>query len=335
MMSGHRIIRFAAAARLTSAIVALLAVCMPAVALARELTLVRFVYDWPVADFGMVPVVVGQAMGFYEHRGLKVDVLLPPDAQTTARMLATARADIGFEATTDLIFAANQGVPVLAIANFTQSNSWCLIGRPGEPIDITRLKGKAIGNFADSWTKAMMGFVLQKARLRDSDVQEIIAQGDDIPLLLTKKIDIATNAAAYGVAQIVSTQHQQPTLACNAAIGVPNIPVWAFTAAPAWLGMNGATAKAWLAATADAIDWSIAHPQEAARIFTQSYPSSGSLDYNIVGWGYTAGLMKGPHGYFRQTDAQWTELANALRNIGQIPAVKAPAAYFTNAYLPE
>jgi ABC-type nitrate/sulfonate/bicarbonate transport system substrate-binding protein len=307
----------------------------PAPARSADLTTVRFVYDWPVADFGMVPVVVGQEKGFYKNHGLKVDVLFPPDAQTTVRMLATSRADIGFEATTDLVFAANQGVPVLAIANFTQSNSWCLIGRPGEPIKMTDLRGKSIGNFTDSWTKAMMGFVLKKAKLQEGDVQLIIAQDDDIPLLLTKKIDIATNAAAYGVAEIVNATHQQPTLACNDAIGVPNIPVWAFTASQAWLKSNGATAKAWLAATRDAIEWSVAHPEDAAKIFAQAYPSTGGVNYNIIGWSYTAGLMKGPNGYFKQTDAQWILLSDALRGIGQISAVKAPSAYYTNAYLPE
>ncbi|GAB0116866.1 ABC transporter substrate-binding protein [Acidisoma sp. 7E03] len=301
---------------------------------AADLTTVRFVYDWPVADFDMVPIVVGQERGFYEKHGLKVDVLFPPDAQTTARMLATKRADIGFEATTDLVFAANQGVPVVAIANFTQSNSWCLIGRPNEPIDMSQLKGKSIGVFTDSWTKAMMGFVLKKAGLQESDVKQIIATDDDIPMLLTKKIDIATNAAAYGLAEIGDGAHETPTMACGDQIGVPNIPVWAFTASPDWLKANGATAKAWLAATSDAIDWSIAHPKEAAELFTKAYPPAGSANYNLIGWTYTAGLMKGPDGYFKQTDQQWTVLAEALKDIGQIPAVKPASTYYTNDYLP-
>lgn len=299
-----------------------------------DLTTVRFVYDWPVADFDMVPIVVGQEKGFYEKHGLKVDVLFPPDAQTTARMLATQRADIGFEATTDLVFAANQGVPVVAIANFTQSNSWCLIGRPNEPIDMSQLKGKSIGIFTDSWTKAMMGFVLKKAGLQETDVKQIIATDDDIPMLLTKKIDLATNAAAYGLAEIEDGAHEKPVMACGDEIGVPNIPVWAFTASPAWLKANGATAKAWLAATSDAIDWSVAHPKEAAELFTKAYPPSGSTNYNVIGWTYTAALMKGPDGYFKQTDSQWTVLAEALKDIGQIPAVKPASTYYTNDYLP-
>ena len=295
---------------------------------------VRFVYDWPVADFGMVPMVVAQQRGLYQKHGLKVDLLFPPDAQTTPRMLATGRADIGFEAATDLVFAANQGVPIVAIANFTRSNSWCLIGRPGEPIALTQLKGKSVGIFTDSWTRAMMAFVLKKAGLRESEVREITTQNDDIPLLLAGKIDLATNSAGWGVAEVMDHLHQQPTLACNADIGVPNIPVWAITAASPWLQTHGAAAQAWLAALAEAIDWSVAHPAEAAQIFTKAYPSAGTLNYSVIGWSYTARLMNGPGGYFKQDDEQWRVLAGALRDTGQIAAVKPPSVYYTNAYVP-
>ncbi|MCB8874799.1 ABC transporter substrate-binding protein [Acidisoma silvae] len=301
---------------------------------AASLTPLKFVYDWPVADFDMVPIVVGQEQGIYAKHGLDVSVLFPPDAQTTARMLATNRADIGFEATTDLVFAANQGIPVTAIANFTQTNSWCLIARPGDTIDVTKLKGKSIGVFTDSWTKAMMGFVLKKAGLQESDVKEIIATDDDMPMLLSKKIDIATNAAAYGLAEVEDGAHEKPVMACNDAIGVPNIPVWVFTGSPDWLKANAQTTKTWLAATAEAIDWSIAHPTEAAKIFTKAYPAAGSENYNVIGWTYTAALMMGPDGYFKQNDQQWTVLAQALKDIGQISEVKAPSFYYTNDYLP-
>ena len=296
---------------------------------------VRFVYDWPVADFGMVPMVVAQQRGLYQKHGLKVDLLFPPDAQTTPRMLATGRADIGFEAATDLVFAANQGVPIVAIANFTRSNSWCLIGRPGEPIALTQLKGKSVGIFTDSWTRAMLAFVLKKAGLREGEVREITTQNDDIPLLLAGKIDLATNSAGWGVAEVMDHLHQQPTLACNADIGVPNIPVWAITAASPWLQTHGAAAQAWLAALAEAIDWSVAHPAEAAQIFTKAYPSAGTLNYSVIGWSYTARLMNGPGGYFKQDDEQWRVLAGALRDTGQIAAVKPPSVYYTNAYVPK
>jgi ABC-type nitrate/sulfonate/bicarbonate transport system substrate-binding protein len=301
---------------------------------AAPLTPLRFVYDWPVPDFGMVPVAVGVSNGFYEKHGLKLSILFPPDAQTTARMLATDRADVGFEPTTDIIFAANQGVPVVAIANFVQHNTWCLIGRPGEPIDMSALKGKSIGIFTDSWTKVMMGFVVQKAGIGEADVRQIIVQDDDIPLLLSKKLDIATNVAAYGIAEIQDNIHQQPTLACGDTIGVPDIPVWSYTGSPAWLSKNATTAQAFLAATAEATAWSTQHPEEAAKIFQKAYPASGTSGYAVIGWKETLpGLAKDGQ-YFTQTDKQWTDLAAAIKGIHQIPDAKPASTYYTNAYIP-
>lgn len=301
---------------------------------AEQLRRIRFVFDWPVADFSLVPIVVGQKMGFYQRNGLSVEVLLPPDAQTTGRMLASARADIGFEPTTDVVFAANQGIPLVAIANFTQHNSWCLIGRPGERIELAHLKGKSIGLFADSWSRAMLTFVLQKANITERDVRLIIAQEDTLPLLLAGRIDIATNAAAMGVAKVVETNKTQPTLACNEDIGVPNIPVWVFTATSPWLTGNADAARAWLKGTSDAIAWSLDHPQEAAAMFTSVYPSAGTAGYNTTGWAYTARLMSGPDGYFRQSDRQWDELAGALQRSGQIAQKKSAGVYYTNAFIP-
>ena len=60
-------------------------------------------------------------------------------------MLAVNQAEIAFQATTDIIFAADQGIPIKSIGMYSQSNNWGLLGRPGEPIELDKLKGKSIG----------------------------------------------------------------------------------------------------------------------------------------------------------------------------------------------
>ncbi|MBB2195897.1 ABC transporter substrate-binding protein [Gluconacetobacter sp. 1c LMG 22058] len=295
---------------------------------------VRYVFDWPVADFAIVPIAVGQAKGFYRAHGLDVRVILPPDAQTTARMLASGEGDIGFEGATDVVFAANIALPITSIASYSQHNSWCLIGRPGEPINAADLAGRTIGTFTDSWTGAMMRFVLQHAAARAGSVRQIITQVDNIPLLLAGRIDLATNVAAYGVAAALEQTGRMPELACGDAIGVPDIPVWSFTASPAWLARHGDTARAWLAATNEAIGWSVEHPAEAAVIFTRAFPESGSAAFNIAGWRYLSHAMSGTGGYLAQTERQWTILSRALRATGQISTLPPASTYFTNAYIP-
>lgn len=88
---------------------------------AESLHHVRLVYFWPVQGFLLIPIVVAQEQGIYRKYGLDVSIVLPPDAQTTARMLATGQAEIGMEARTDVVFAAEVSLPLISIANYDRS----------------------------------------------------------------------------------------------------------------------------------------------------------------------------------------------------------------------
>lgn len=317
----------------TAALLAASAALGPRPAAAADLTPVRFVFDWTSADFEMIPTVIGQQKGYYEAEGLKVEVILPPDSQTTGRLLAVGQAEIGYEATTDVVFGAAQGVPITSIGVYSQSNNWGLFGRPGEPVSLADLKGKSIAIFTDSWTKAMMPFVLKAAHLTENDVKLIIAEDSDTPLLLAGKIDIATNTSNYIVPTVQTTVHKDPTSLIGPACGAPDVPVWAYTASTDYLAKHGDVAKKWMRATIKATEWAAEHPDEAAAIFTKAYPDSGTLEYNTLGWKTTVPLLKGPQGYMMQTDQHWLPIAQALKDTDQIPAVLAANKYYTNELL--
>lgn len=300
---------------------------------AADLETVHFVYDWPSADFELIPVVAAQEQGFYKDAGLKVDVVFPPDSQTTGRMLATGDGDIGFETTTDVVFAATQGIPIVSIGLYSQSNNWGLFGRPGEPVSLDTLKGKKIAIFTDSWTKAMMPFVLKAAHLTDSDVQLIIAQDNDISLLLSGKIDIATNTSNYAIPEVQAAVHKDPTMLIGPDAGIPDTPIWTYTASRKWLETHGDTAKKWLAATKKGMEWASAHQDEAVALFAKAYPQAGAADYSKSGWAETVPLLKGKNGYMMQSDQDWLPIANALKATGQIKTVLPADKYYTNDYL--
>jgi NitT/TauT family transport system substrate-binding protein len=300
---------------------------------ADDLTTVHYVFDWSSADHELIPIVVGQEKGFYKEEGLKVEVILPPDSQTTARMLSVGQADIGFEATTDIVFGAEQGLPIRSIGVFTQNNNWGLFGRPGEPVTLQNLKGKSIGIFTDSWTKAMMPFVYKAAGITENDVKLIIAQDSDTPLLLAGKIDIATNTSNYLVPTVQTQLGKDPTGLVGKDAGVPDVPVWAYTASTDYLAKHGDTAKKWMRATIKATDWAVQHPEEAAQLVTKVYPDSGSLDYNTLGWKALVPLLKGPDGYMVQNDQHWLPIAQALKDTDQLKAVLPADKYYTNELL--
>lgn len=324
--------RLAASTAAASALLLGLGSLAPA-AHAADLKKVTLVYDWVTPDFELIPTAVAQAEGFYKDAGLDVSTVFPPNNSTTVRMLAAGQGDIGFDPVTDEIFAVAQGIPITSIAVYSQSNNCGLFGRPGEPVDLSTLKGKKIGVYTDSWTRAMMPYILAKAGIGENDVQQIIATDDDIPMLLTKKIDYATNCSNYALADVVPSIHKEPTMLLGPAGGMPDVPVWNFTVMTAWGKAHPALVKAWLAATKKGMEWASAHPDAAVADLLKLYPSAGSKDYNLVGWKATIPLLKGPNGYFVQSDAQWAAIARALTDTKQVATAKPAADYYTNAYL--
>ncbi|KXV35801.1 hypothetical protein AD940_01515 [Gluconobacter thailandicus] len=302
---------------------------------AESLHHVRLVYFWPVQGFLLIPIVVAQEQGIYRKYGLDVSIVLPPDAQTTARMLATGQAEIGMEARTDVVFAAEVSLPLISIANYDQHNSWCVVGRPGEVINLGALEGKKIGIFTDSWTAVMMHLLFEKTGVKKPDnVQQIITQFEDLPLLLSGRLDLATNAASFAIAASIAQDGKMPSLACPNVTGVPDIPIWSFTTTPEWLKLHGTDARAWLAATREGLLWAMAHPTEAAALFSKIYPEVDSPLYDKAGWAAAVPYFGNNDTALSQTSQSWSELASEMHRIGLISKIRPLSSYYTNDFLP-
>ncbi|MGH3471062.1 MAG: ABC transporter substrate-binding protein [Nocardioidaceae bacterium] len=295
---------------------------------------IRLVYDWPTIDFEAVPIVVGQKEGFYAKHHVNVDLVLPPDNATTVKMLAVNKGDIGFDTTTDVAFARAAGIPITSIANYSQSNNWGLVTPPGKPVDMAALSGKSIGIFTDSWTKAMMPYVLKAGNVQASQVKQVIFQNTDLTAMLAGKIDIATNTMNYAVAQIQSATGKKPATMLATKFGAPNVPIWVYTATDDWLKSHATQAKAFLAATKEATAWAIAHPQAAVNDFIAAYPNNGSsAKYNLDGWQNTIPYLGGSDGLLTQRQSQWTQLIAALKATNQLSKSFPSSTYYTNKYL--
>ena len=298
-------------------------------------TKVRLVYFWPSIDFLSVPIVVAQQKGYFKEGNLDVALSLPPDSATATKVLGTGDADLGMVTTTDIAAAAQQGVPVMSIGNYTTANNWGLFTKPGTAISSSTLKGKTISGFGDTWTNAMLPFVLKDAGVMDSDVK-IVTVTNDTPLLLNGKVDIATNTTNYMIPAVEDATGKEPGVLLATDAGAPNVPIWVYAGNHDWLIQNPAAAKAFMAAIAKATEWAIANPEDAVTLYEQAYPDNGgSHAYNLAGWTDTAKYMRNADGsLLTESDQQWTELGQALVSINQLHDVQTPSTYYTNEYLP-
>jgi ABC-type nitrate/sulfonate/bicarbonate transport system substrate-binding protein len=295
---------------------------------------IRLVYDWPTVDFEAVPFAAGVKEGFYKKAGINLDLIFPPDTSTTVKMLAVNQGDIGFDTTADVAFARAANIQIKSIGNYSQKNNWGLIGKPGSTIDASKLAGKSIGVFTDSWTKSMMPYVLQHAHVPATGVQQVIFQNSDLQAMLAGKIDVATNTTNYAIAQVQSATGKQPSVVLGTALGAPNVPIWVYTAMSSWLATHATQARAFLTATREATQWSIDHPAQAVHDFVAAYPNNGSsVAYNMDGWLATIPFLSGSQGLLTQSSSEWSEVVGALKSAHQLTSTFPASTYFTNKYL--
>ena len=320
-----------AAAVLVAALVAA-TVAVSAPSHTQKLTTISMVQEWPVADAFWVPWVVAEQKGWYKQAGIDLKIIPPPTVADTIKFVGTGRADIGFTTILDVIFAKEQGAPVISVGNYSQSNNWGLIGLQGQKLSVAGLKGKSVGIYNDAWTKAQLSIMLESAHLKLSDIKMVAAANDVIPLLLAHKVDVATGVTNAEESEVRTTGKQKPTMLLAKNYGVPNSPIWLFAANTGWLQKNGALAKKWFAVTKRGMQWSIAHPKEAVQIWLKAYPKAAPLDYALDSWKATIPLLKSPQGYFHQSATQWSALLPDLRKQKLIKRALPPAQYFTNAY---
>ena len=309
---------------------------------AASLKTVTFAYDFPGPDFELIPVVVGIEEGFFQLAHLNVKVEFPPNTSTTSLMLSTGAANVGFVTTTDMGVAVDKKVPLVSIGNYSMSNNWALFAKPGVKLTAANLKaelkGKKIFSYGDTWTEAMLPFVLKHAGLTASQVKIVTdPTGIDLNFLLAGKVDVSTSTTNYEIPGFQGSKVKGSlSQLLGTAVGAPNIPIWDYATTKSYASSNGATLKAFMSAIAKATGWAVAHPATAATLFDRAYPKSGYTNaYNLSGWQLTIPFLKNAQGkYFTETTAQWSTLAGALKSIGLISRVPAPTSYFTNKFLP-
>ena len=302
-----------------------------------KLIKVRFAYDFPWPDMALIPVIAAQKEGYFKEQGLKVSIVFPPTTSTTVQLLAKKGADVGLLTTSDVPVAVAAGAPIVSIANYSMKNNWGLFAKNGSGLSLKSLKGKKVFSWGDTWTSAMMPFVLQKAGLTAKDIT--IVTGDaDTPLLQSGKVDFLTNTTNYGIPGILGATGKKPIAITGKKAGVPDVPVWVYATSKSYSKKNQDTVIKFLTALHHATMWAMesGNQAKAVRYFDKAYPKSGYTHaYNVQAWKLTVPLLTDQTGdLFMQTKKQWRDIADALVSVGLIKKAEKPENYFTNNYLP-
>jgi putative hydroxymethylpyrimidine transport system substrate-binding protein len=299
------------------------------------LTTVRMVQEWPVADGFWIPWIVAQKQGFYRQAGINLQIIPPPNTSATAQYIGTGRADLAFDTSMDVVFARAQGAPMVSVGRYGSGNNWGLISSPDKPLDFASIKGKTIGTYNDSWSKAQLQIMLSSQGLSLSDVHLVTASSDTVPLLLQKKVDAITGVTNSEGSELESQGMKNYSMTLAKDHGVPNSPVWVLAANSTWLSGHQATAQKFMDATVQGLKYAIAHPTEAVDDFMAAYPSAQSRAFTTLQWQSTISLFgKNPGASgFAQSDADWASLLKAANDYKLVNKTDSPSAYYTNQLL--
>lgn len=298
-------------------------------------TTIRMVQEWPVADAFWIPWIVARDKGYYQDAGISLQIIPPPNTSATAQYIGTGRADVAFDTSMDVVFARAQGAPMTSIAAYGSSNNWGLISSKAKPLNFAQIKGKTIGTYNDSWSKAQLQIMLHSVGLTLSDVNLITAANDTVPLLLQHKVDAITGVTNAEGSELASDGMPNYSIAFAKDQGVPNSPVWVLAANTNWLAKNKQLAQKFMTATLKGWQYAIDHPAEAVADFEHDYPKAETLAFATLQWKDTMklfGTTVTPQ-TLKQSDATWAALLQAARQYGVTSKVEAPDAYYTNELL--
>ena len=299
-------------------------------------TKVTFVQEWPVADGFWIPWTLGKAKGFYRDEGIDLNIIAPPTVADTMKFLGTGRADVAFTTVMDIIFAKEQGAPVIAIGRYGTGNNWGIFTPEGQPMTVQELKGKKIGIYNDAWTKAQLSLVLKSAGMTLDDVQMVAAADDTVPLLLQRRVDATTGITNAEGTELAVVGKEKPEFMPATAHGVPDTPIFMFAGNQQWLNKNPELAKAFMRATSKSIRYAIEHPDEATAAFAAQYSKSYDADFVKQQWKDTMAVLGKPdNDQLKLTDQAWSDLLTAVSSLGIVKKTLPPDQYYTNDYLPQ
>jgi putative hydroxymethylpyrimidine transport system substrate-binding protein len=293
------------------------------------------VQEWPVADAFWIPWIVARDKGYYRAAGINLQIIPPPNTSATAQYIGTGRADVAFDTSMDVVFARAQGAPMVSIAAYGHSNNWGLISAKGKPLDFAAVKGKTIGTYNDSWSKAQLQIMLHSEGLTLSDVKLITASSDTVPLLLQHKVNAITGVTNAEGSELASEGMPRYSIALARDHGVPNSPVWVLAANTNWLAKNRPLAQKFMTATLKGWQYAISHPVQAVADYERGYPKAETLAFATQQWKDTTALFGSTvtAQSLRQTNATWSALLQAASKYHVADKVEAPGAYYTNELL--
>ena len=297
---------------------------------------VTFVLDW-TPNTNHTGVYVAQEKGYFKDAGLEVDIIQPPEGGALP-LVASGKAEfaVSFQEEIAAAITSDSPLDVVAVGTILQHNTSGIISLKEDKIlSPKNMENKVYATWDTPVEKAILKQVITKDGGNYDKVKMVPSTVSDIISALQSNVDAVW--IYYGWDGIATKVKGLDTnfFAFKDIDPVLDFYTPVIAASQTYLNKNGDTTKKFLAAVAKGYEYSIANPEEAAKILVK-YAPEVDLDIATNSQKYLKDQYKAEvkqWGYIDQK--RWDNFYTWMYENKLISKKLDAGAGFTNAYLPK
>jgi len=256
----------------------LFCLCAAPAAAADKMTLIL---DWFVnPDHG--PIIIAQENGYFADVDLEVEVIAPADPADPPKMAAAGRADLAISYQPQLHLQVAEGLPLKRVGTLVATPLNCLLVLADGPVEeIADLGGRKVGFSVAGVEEALLSAMLSPAGLTMEDIELVNVNWSLSPALMSGQVDAVIGAFRNFELNQMEIEGIGGRCFYPEEEGVPAYDELIYVANPD--RMDPEMIDRFLAATEEAVQFIINHPQESWEIFAAT---SAELDdeLNAKAW---------------------------------------------------
>lgn len=286
------------------------------------------------------PFFVGQERGFYQDAGLDVTVLPASGSTAVLTALEGGQADYGIAEVAAVVQAIGRGARVQAFGVYMDASTSGLASLEPYP-DPASLQGATVAASLTDSARIILPIVLRQAGVPGAPV-EWMATDPSVyfSLLLAREVDLITASIDSDVPALrrVATPRGETVHFASFADWGYDVYGYFLVATRERIATEPEQVRAFAAATARAVEYAIANPEEAARIVSDRNPS---LDYDtaLAHWRASLQAIVTPsvraNGYGRATHERLQRSIELVGQAFEMDVEPTPADLYADGFMPE
>jgi putative hydroxymethylpyrimidine transport system substrate-binding protein len=249
---------------------AALTLSAPAQALEKQ----KLILDWfPNADH--VPLYAARDLEIFKKYGLDIEFVPPADPNDPLKLVAAGQAAFAVSYEPSVITARSQGLPIKAIGVLIDRPLSCMLYLKKSGIRTAAdLKGRRIGYSVESIDLPLMHAVAAYAGLKPIDYTPVNIKFNLTSSLLTGQVDAVMGAFWNYELLEVEREKQPGAYLALEQHGVPTYSEMVLISSDAFLKSNWDSARRFVLAVQEGINFARSNPKAAFDLFSKSNPEA-------------------------------------------------------------